>query len=118
MRVREGRAAHQVVRDDAQTDPAVHAVFTMVTTAVESTPGRSSESTRGRNGSTTPPRWPTHAALPIAACSFNSGPAQVADIIVSLDSFEHFDEPAEILATMNRILKPTGSVLVAFGPTW
>jgi SAM-dependent methyltransferase len=46
-----------------------------------------------------------------------TGP-QVADIIVSLDSFEHFDEPAEILATMNRMLKPTGSVLVAFGPTW
>jgi 2-polyprenyl-3-methyl-5-hydroxy-6-metoxy-1,4-benzoquinol methylase len=44
--------------------------------------------------------------------------SQGADVIVCLDSFEHFDEPADILATMSRVLKPTGSVMVAFGPTW
>src|SRR5467141_2643225 len=33
---REARGAHQIVRDDTQTDPAVHAVFAMVATAIES----------------------------------------------------------------------------------
>jgi SAM-dependent methyltransferase len=46
-----------------------------------------------------------------------TGPA-VADVIVSLDSFEHFDDPAEILTTMHTMLKPGGCVLVAFGPPW
>jgi SAM-dependent methyltransferase len=41
-----------------------------------------------------------------------------ADVIVSLDAFEHFDDPAEILRIFHEILKPTGSVLVSFGPTW
>jgi SAM-dependent methyltransferase len=41
-----------------------------------------------------------------------------ADVIVSLDSFEHYEDPAGILETMHRILKPGGSVLVAFGPPW
>jgi SAM-dependent methyltransferase len=41
-----------------------------------------------------------------------------ADVIISLDAFEHFDDPAGILATMHTILKPSGSVLAAFGPPW
>jgi len=41
-----------------------------------------------------------------------------ADLILSLDSFEHFDNPAEILKTFQRILKPNGSVLASFGPLW
>jgi SAM-dependent methyltransferase len=41
-----------------------------------------------------------------------------ADVIISLDSFEHFEEPAAILETMHRMLKPEGRVLVAFGPPW
>ena len=40
----------------------------------------------------------------------------VADVIVCLDSFEHFEKPAEILRVMHRMLKPGGSVWVAFGP--
>ena len=32
----EGRDVHQVVGDDPEADPAVHAVFAMVATAVES----------------------------------------------------------------------------------
>jgi SAM-dependent methyltransferase len=42
----------------------------------------------------------------------------VADVIVCLDSFEHFEKPAEILRVMHRMLKPGGSVWVAFGPPW
>ena len=41
-----------------------------------------------------------------------------ADVIVSLDSFEHFDDPAEILHVMHAMLRPGGCVLCAFGPTW
>jgi len=41
-----------------------------------------------------------------------------ADVIVSLDSFEHFDEPADILRIMHAMLRPNGRVLCAFGPTW
>jgi len=40
------------------------------------------------------------------------------DVIVSLDSFEHFDDPAAILTIMRRMLQPSGCVLVCFGPTW
>jgi SAM-dependent methyltransferase len=43
---------------------------------------------------------------------------QTADVILSLDSFEHFDDPTGILAAMSGIVKPTGRVIVSFGPTW
>jgi SAM-dependent methyltransferase len=40
------------------------------------------------------------------------------DIIISVDGFEHFDDPGGVLATMRRSLNPGGRVLAAFGPTW
>ncbi len=46
------------------------------------------------------------------------GEDHVADVIFCLDSFEHFENPAEILRIMHRLLKPQGYVQVAFGPTW
>jgi SAM-dependent methyltransferase len=46
-----------------------------------------------------------------------TGPS-AADVIISLDAFEHFDDPAAILETMHTIVKPEGCVLAAFGPTW
>jgi SAM-dependent methyltransferase len=51
-------------------------------------------------------------------CQFVSSTNEKADIIVSLDAFEHFDQPAEILSAMNTLLQPHGEVLVSFGPTW
>ncbi len=51
-------------------------------------------------------------------CTFTSQPTKQADVIVALDSFEHFDRPADILRTMRRYLKPQGQVFVSFGPTW
>ncbi|MEX0740840.1 MAG: class I SAM-dependent methyltransferase [Pseudohongiella sp.] len=51
-------------------------------------------------------------------CHFTVSPEQPADIIVALDSFEHFDDPAQILRTMHEMLKPGGRVLASFGPTW
>ena len=41
-----------------------------------------------------------------------------ADIIVSLDGFEHFEDPESILSTMASMLATNGKVLISFGPTW
>jgi len=51
-------------------------------------------------------------------CSFASSTTELADIVVSLDAFEHFADPAEILRIMNKLLKPSGEILASFGPTW
>jgi SAM-dependent methyltransferase len=44
--------------------------------------------------------------------------AEPAVVITAIDSFEHFDDPGEVLEQMRRLLKPSGCVLAAFGPTW
>jgi SAM-dependent methyltransferase len=51
-------------------------------------------------------------------CVFTSKTNERADVITAIDSFEHFDEPSAILEIMGGLLKPTGCVLAAFGPTW
>lgn len=51
-------------------------------------------------------------------CVFTTRCAEVADRIISLDSFEHFENPALILEEMANLLKPDGKVLISFGPTW
>lgn len=51
-------------------------------------------------------------------CHFATGTDERADIIISKDAFEHFDDPAAILRRMGELLKPDGCVLAAFGPTW
>lgn len=40
------------------------------------------------------------------------------DVILSMDGFEHFADPAGVLRTMHSLLKPSGRVLACFGPTW
>ena len=45
-------------------------------------------------------------------------PDRPVDVIVSLDSFEHFGDPAGVLATMYDLLRPGGQVVFSFGPTW
>ena len=52
------------------------------------------------------------------SCFFASSTKELADVVVSLDAFEHFADPAEILRIMNTLLQPGGDVLVSFGPTW
>ena len=49
---------------------------------------------------------------------FVSSTKELADIVVSVDAFEHFADPAGILRSMNTLLQPAGEVLVSFGPTW
>ncbi|HEU5133428.1 MAG TPA: class I SAM-dependent methyltransferase [Pyrinomonadaceae bacterium] len=51
-------------------------------------------------------------------CTFTTHTDEKADVILSLDAFEHFDDPAEILRIMRRLLKDDGCVIAAFGPTW
>jgi SAM-dependent methyltransferase len=52
------------------------------------------------------------------ACLFSSSTRELAEIIVSIDAFEHFADPAGILRIMNTLLRPAGEVFVSFGPTW
>ena len=51
-------------------------------------------------------------------CLFASATKEFAEIIVSIDAFEHFEDPAEILRIMDALLQTTGEVLISFGPTW
>lgn len=53
-----------------------------------------------------------------SVCEFVTRPAEPADIIVSVDAFEHFDDVPAILRTMSGLLGPSGEVLASFGPTW
>lgn len=51
-------------------------------------------------------------------CEFTSRPEELADVIVTIDTFEHFDDPPETLRIMRRLLRENGSVIASFGPTW
>jgi SAM-dependent methyltransferase len=51
-------------------------------------------------------------------CEFAATTSERADAIVSIDSFEHFHDPAGILNVMHGLLVPGGRVLASFGPTW
>lgn len=51
-------------------------------------------------------------------CTFATSTNERAEVIVSIDAFEHFADPAAILKIMDALLQPTGEVLVSFGPTW
>jgi len=53
-----------------------------------------------------------------AKCEFVTSVASPVEVIVSLDSFEHFAEPLAVLQTMYSLLEPGGRVFVSFGPTW
>lgn len=51
-------------------------------------------------------------------CVFTRMAPEPVDVIVAVDSFEHFADPAAVLEVMRSALKPTGYVLASFGPTW
>jgi len=51
-------------------------------------------------------------------CLFAETTEERADLITSLDAFEHFDDPAAMLDLMAKLLKPDGAVIASFGPTW
>lgn len=41
-----------------------------------------------------------------------------ADLIISIDAFEHFDHPDQMLKIMYSCLRPGGEAYISFGPTW
>ncbi len=51
-------------------------------------------------------------------CFFRKKTAEKADAIVCIDCFEHFADPAAVLRTMAKLLKPGGTAFVSFGPPW
>jgi SAM-dependent methyltransferase len=51
-------------------------------------------------------------------CSFAAATDEKVDVIITLDTFEHFDDPAGVLREMRRLVKDDGCVLAVFGPTW
>ena len=51
-------------------------------------------------------------------CIFTTQTDEKADVILSLDAFEHFNDPAAILRIMRKLVKDEGCVIAAFGPTW
>lgn len=40
------------------------------------------------------------------------------DVVVSLNSFEHYSDPKGVLYSMLDYLKPGGKVIITFGPLW
>jgi 2-polyprenyl-3-methyl-5-hydroxy-6-metoxy-1,4-benzoquinol methylase len=57
-------------------------------------------------------------ALTFVGAASETLPDATYDVIISHDSFEHFDEPEMILAEMVRLARPGGRILIKFGPTW
>jgi SAM-dependent methyltransferase len=51
-------------------------------------------------------------------CSFAPTTDEKADVITSIDAFEHFGNPREILDVMYGMLRPGGECLISFGPPW
>lgn len=51
-------------------------------------------------------------------CFFGRSTEEKCDLVLSLDSFEHYSEPLEILRLIRPLLNPSGRVLVSFGPPW
>jgi len=49
---------------------------------------------------------------------FVGSSTDAVDVVISLDSFEHFSDPEEILRIVHGMLRPGGKLLAAFGPTW
>jgi SAM-dependent methyltransferase len=44
--------------------------------------------------------------------------SEFADFVLSIDAFEHFAEPEEVLQQIHALLKLGGTLLVCFGPPW
>jgi SAM-dependent methyltransferase len=51
-------------------------------------------------------------------CQFATETREPADLIFSIDSFEHFEQPAAILQLMRKLIKKDGKAIIEFGPPW
>jgi SAM-dependent methyltransferase len=51
-------------------------------------------------------------------CVFAMHTDEQFDVIVSIDGFEHYEDPAGVLCLMRERLYPGGKLIIAFGPPW
>jgi SAM-dependent methyltransferase len=51
-------------------------------------------------------------------CEFVKTTDAQAELVLSMDSFEHFDDPGAALESMSRMLCPGGEVWISFGWPW
>ena len=51
-------------------------------------------------------------------CTFSTHTNDLADVVLSVDSFEHFQDPGTVLKVMRRLVKDDGCIIAVFGPTW
>jgi SAM-dependent methyltransferase len=51
-------------------------------------------------------------------CEFVKTTDARAELVLSMDSFEHFDDPEAALVSMSRMLAPGGEVWISFGWPW
>ena len=51
-------------------------------------------------------------------CTFTQNVSHAADAVVSLDGFEHYDDPAGCLKLMHGMLRPGGRLFVSFAAPW
>jgi SAM-dependent methyltransferase len=64
-------------------------------------------------------RWHAEQAHVSHAVEFSTdAPPDLADLVISLDTFEHVSEPAAILCSLHQMLKPGGALVASFGPPW
>lgn len=51
-------------------------------------------------------------------CTFTTQSDEPVDVATSIDAFEHFENPGEMLRLIHHSLRPGGRLLFSFGPTW
>ena len=51
-------------------------------------------------------------------CVFVQHTDERADVVLSVDGFEHYDDPAGVLRFMRERVSDSGRVLISFGPPW
>lgn len=51
-------------------------------------------------------------------CLFTTHTDERADVILSIDSFEHYDDPRGVLRMMRGLIQPDGRLMISFGPPW
>ncbi len=54
----------------------------------------------------------------VSAEFLTHAPPAVADAVISLDAFEHFEDPEQILRIMYDLLAPGGKAYISWGPPW
>jgi cyclopropane fatty-acyl-phospholipid synthase-like methyltransferase len=54
----------------------------------------------------------------LSFCLLDEFDEQAFDLIISKDSFEHYQNPEKFLSRIAKCLKPDGNILIGFSPFW